>query len=140
MIDGATALLGVEEPADMAEVLVLLAPHGVFAPVRLLGERAPRLLEAHAMMARQPLDVPFVERDQRVRATIPGALATVVHVVRPAPISASWRPLRPEALAWLNVLRCSIFRAAPLARQCFLRGPPRSKLPHRSGRGSRPNS
>jgi hypothetical protein len=46
------------------------------------------------VMLGQPLDIPFVERDQWVRATVPGALATVVHGVRSAPVFATPRPTR----------------------------------------------
>ena len=77
----------------MAEVLVFLPPHGVLAPVCFFGERAARLLEAHIVMLGEPLNVPFVERDQWVGATVPGAIATIVHAFRSAPVfNAEARP------------------------------------------------
>src|SRR5262249_14138104 len=79
-IYGAAALLGVEEAAEAAEGLILLAAHGVFVSPALGGEFCLCLPEAQIELLREPLHVALGERDQRIGAAVAGTFAAVVHL------------------------------------------------------------
>src|SRR5438128_1136054 len=69
-VDGAAALVGVEEAADLAEMPVGLAPHGIGLLAVHLGELRARRLEAEAEMVGQPLHVALLQRDKGIGAAI----------------------------------------------------------------------
>src|SRR5262249_40054977 len=89
-IHRAAPLLGVEEAADAAEVLILLAAHRVLVAPTLDRELLLRLLEAQVEVLRQPLHVALGERDQRIRAAVAGTFAAVIHAF--LSLSAHGRP------------------------------------------------
>src|SRR5258706_15453855 len=74
----AAALIGVEEPADLAEMGVSLAPHGIGLFAVHLGELLARRLEAEAEMVGQPLHIALLERDQGIGAAIARAFRTII--------------------------------------------------------------
>ena len=74
LINCAAAFFGIEELADAAEVRVLLAPHDVLAPVSRAREFFLRLLKRHVVMLGETLHVRLVQRNQRVRTAITGAI------------------------------------------------------------------
>src|SRR6476469_3954409 len=82
LVDRAAALVGVEERADAAEMLVGLAANGILAAVPLDRELGLGLLEGEVEMLGKPLHVPLVEGDQRVGAAVTGALFAVIHRAR----------------------------------------------------------
>jgi predicted ATP-dependent serine protease len=77
-VDGAAALLGIEEAADLAVQLVLLAPHGVLAAMLLLGKRPLGIIEGEIVMAGQPLDIPLIQGDERVGTAVTGTFPAVI--------------------------------------------------------------
>src|SRR5262249_33073205 len=77
LVDCAAALLGVEEPADAPEVLVLLAAHGILVTIALDRELGLGLVEAQIEVFGQPLHITLGEGDKRVGAAIPGALLAI---------------------------------------------------------------
>ena len=77
-VDGAAALFGIEEAADAAEMLIVLAAHGIGLVALDLGEFGARFLEGKAEMIGQPLDVALLEADHGVGAAIARALRTIV--------------------------------------------------------------
>src|SRR5262249_5469308 len=72
-------LLGVEEAAHPAEQLVGLAAHRIFVAPALDREFGLGDLEGQAEMLSQALHIAFAERNQRIGATVAGALLAIVH-------------------------------------------------------------
>src|SRR5262245_15704979 len=62
-VDGAAPLVGVEEPADAAEVLILLAAHGVLVAPALHCELGLGFVEGQVEVPCESLDVPLGEGD-----------------------------------------------------------------------------
>ena len=77
-IDGAATLVGIEELADLAEMLVGLAAHGIFRFFIHLGELLARRFKGQLEVLGQTLDVALVERDQGIRAAIARALRAII--------------------------------------------------------------
>src|SRR5689334_12966922 len=69
-VNRAAALGGVKETADLAEMLVRLAPHGIRLLAIHFGEFLARRLETEAEMVGQPLHIAFLEGDQGIGAAI----------------------------------------------------------------------
>src|SRR6185437_2720891 len=78
LVDRALALLGIEEPADAAEMGIGLAAHEIFVAPLHCGELLARLGEAEAEMLGQALHVTLVELDQGIGTAISRALQTIV--------------------------------------------------------------
>src|SRR6202012_4747077 len=78
LVDGAAALVGVEEAADLAEMHIGLAAHGIGLVAVHLGEFAARGLEAQPEVIGQPLHITLLERDQGIGAAIARTLRTVI--------------------------------------------------------------
>src|SRR5688572_7642080 len=70
VIDGAGTLGRIEKPADLAEILVLLAPHRIVFVGLLLCEFGPRRGEAQAEMLGQPFNITLGQRNDGIGTTI----------------------------------------------------------------------
>ena len=78
-IDGAAPFLGVEEPAHPAEVLVLLAAHGILVAPALDRELRLGLVEGEVEVLGKPFHIPLGQRDQRIGAAVARTFRAVVH-------------------------------------------------------------
>src|SRR5262245_56937876 len=96
LIDGAAAGLGVEEPADAAEMRVLLAPHDATMAMFRGGEPALGFLVGHPEMAGDAGEVETRDHDHRIGAAIARAFEAVVKLrhcrsVFPAVRPSGWQ-------------------------------------------------
>src|SRR4051812_34039904 len=77
-IDAAAARLGIEELANLAEMLIGLAPHGIGLLGIDLGIFFTGFLEGKTEMVGQPLNVLLGQGDQRVGTAITGAFGAII--------------------------------------------------------------
>ena len=77
-IDRAAPLIGIEEAANLAEMVVGLAAHGIGLVAVDLGELLSRGFKVQAEVIGQPLHITLLERDQRIGTAIARTFRTIV--------------------------------------------------------------
>jgi hypothetical protein len=78
VINAAIAFLGIKEPTDFSEMLVLLASKNPFFAKGRSSEPPLSLHEGELEMSSQPIDVGFCDGDLWVGAAITRAFLTIV--------------------------------------------------------------
>lgn len=78
LIDRATALFGIEELADPPEVLVAFPAHQILVAVAFAREALLRGCEGQLEMLGEAFDVALRQRNDRVRAAVPGTIQTII--------------------------------------------------------------
>jgi hypothetical protein len=79
VINGAATFVGIEESANLTEMLVLFAAHRIFFVRIPLCEFGASLGEAQAKILREPFDITLGQRDDRIGTAITRTFGTVIH-------------------------------------------------------------
>ena len=79
LVDRAASLVGIEEAADLAEMHIRLAAHGILLVAILFGELSSGCLKAQSEVSGEATDIAFGQRNDGIGTAIAWTFRAIVH-------------------------------------------------------------